>query len=111
MSKSTCSGVCFSILSGNCLGQDGVDELQALLSDQDQHDFLGSMSDDEGDEDDDEDEDIDNLCQENDSDEGEEVNDMGLQVKGISIQSKSPLLGTDDDIKSELQKVSSDATR
>lgn len=92
---------------GNCLGADGIDELQDLFTTQDQRDCLGTLSDDEGDEDDDEDEDIENLCRDNESEgEGEEVSDITLQVKGVSLQSKSPLLGTDDDIKSELQKVS-----
>ena len=91
---------------GNCLGQEGIDEVKHLLTTQGQQDYLGAMSDDEGDDEDDEDEDIDNLCAENKSDEeGEEVDDLSLQVEGISIKPQSPLLGGDEDIKNELQKV------
>lgn len=101
---------CIQCSPGNCIGDEGIEELKDALNTQGQMEKLGSLSDDEGDEDDDEDEDIDEICAQNESgeenDSEEETSNLSLKVEGISIKPQSPLLGDDEEIQQELQKVS-----
>lgn len=70
---------------------------------------LGSMSDDEGESDEDEEKNDEGEGDElggesNESDEGGDVAE--LEVTGVSLKPQSPLLGTDEEVESELMKVS-----
>ncbi|XP_033109584.1 ran GTPase-activating protein 1-like [Anneissia japonica] len=88
-------------LNGNCLGEDGIEEVRGTLEASGQLEFLGSLSDDEGDEDDDDDdddyEDVDDDEDDDEDDEeekavdveeGTRMKDPALVVTGTAITHK-----------------------
>ncbi|XP_044177192.1 ran GTPase-activating protein 1-like [Acropora millepora] len=95
-------------LNGNAIGDDGIKEVRGWLESNGCLHTLGSMSDDDGESDEDEEKndegEEDELGGEsNESDEGEDVAE--LEVTGVGLKPQSPLLGTDEEVESELMKV------
>ncbi|KAM6417952.1 ran GTPase-activating protein 1 isoform 1-T3 [Pluvialis apricaria] len=68
-------------LNGNCLGEEGCEQLQEILEGFNMAAVLGSLSDDEGEEEDDEEEEV-----EDDDDEDEEEEQQQLQERGQGEQ-------------------------
>ena len=89
------------IFPGNCIGDEGIEDLKSQLESEGKGDALASMSEDEGDASDEEEEELGDV----ENGEGETSADLTLQVQGISLKAESPLLGSDQDVMSELQKV------
>ena len=97
-------------ISGNCIGEEGVTELRGQLEDSGKPDVLGSMSDDEGEPSDDEEDDelsgVGNGDEQDDDGNDESASpNVSLEVTGTSLKAESPLLGDDEEIQNELQKV------
>ena len=90
---------------GNCLGDEGINQVKSQLESHKHLEMLGSMSEDEGDEDDDEDEDDGLGDEDGDGSEGEESHGVSLEVKGVTLKAQSPLLGDDEEVEKELIKV------
>lgn len=92
-------------MTGNSIGEDGIEEVRNWLDSKGRLDTLGSMSDDEGEGDDDDEEDE---LQGGDSedDDGETSDHLNLSVTGVSLKPQSPLLGDDEEVEKELIKVS-----
>ena len=108
---------CF--LVGNAIGEDGIEEVRGWLESNGCLHTLGSMSDDEGEGDDDDDDEEEEEEEKNDegeedelgvenneSDDGETVEELDFKVTGVSLKPQSPLLGTDEEVENELTKVS-----
>ena len=98
-------------LTGNSIGEDGIEEVRNWLDSKGRLDTLGSMSDDEGegdDDDDDDDEEEEDELGGGDSgdDDGDTADDLNLSVTGVSLKPQSPLLGDDEEVEKELIKVS-----
>ncbi|XP_071949839.1 ran GTPase-activating protein 1-like [Antedon mediterranea] len=73
-------------LNGNCLGEDGIEEVKGTLEAADQLDILGSLSDDEGDdEEDDDDDEYEDVDEDEEDEEGTTIKDPALEVKGTAI--------------------------
>ena len=96
-------------LTGNSIGEDGIEEVRNWLDSKGRLDTLGSMSDDEGEDDDDDDDDEDEDAlggSGNEDDDGDTADDLNLSVTGVSLKPQSPLLGDDEEVEKELIKVS-----
>ena len=93
------------IFPGNCIGDEGIQDLKSQLESEGKGDALASMSEDEGDASDEEEEELGDVENGEGESEGETSADLTLQVQGISLKPESPLLGSDQDVMSELQKV------
>ena len=93
-------------LTGNSIGEDGIEEMRNWLDSKGRLETLGSMSDDEGEGDDDDDEEEELGGGDSGDDDGDTADDLNLSVTGVSLKPQSPLLGDDEEVEKELIKVS-----
>ena len=98
----------FPAITGNGIGEDGIEEVRNWLDSKGHLDTLGSMSDDEGEGDDDDDEEEELEGGDSEDDDGDDADHLNLSVTGVSLKPQSPLLGDDEEVEKELIKVGFD---